>query len=161
MPHSSSALVIPSVLFLFATLNLVFRFVVPLSDKSRHRYINTIHLAVAVYWLVTDWSPWIMLLVVLLYPDLRKSLTSMTQPRILVGDAVLMYVAGTKMALDSMGLSRLYMRPSVLFGATLLLVASLIGWAILDTKRLKKMDTAKCGLPIAGSRSIGDSSQLT
>lgn len=85
----------------------------------------------------------------------------MTQPRILVGDAVLMYVAGTKMALDSMGLSRLYMRPSVLFGATLLLVASLIGWAILDTKRLKKMDTAKCGLPIAGSRSIGDSSQLT
>lgn len=84
----------------------------------------------------------------------------MTQPRILVGDAVLMYVAGTKMALDSMGLSRLYMRPSVLFGATLLLVASLIGWAILD-KRLKKMDTAKCGLPIAGSRSIGDSSQLT
>jgi hypothetical protein len=83
---------------------------------------------------------WIVLLIVLLYPDIRKSLLSVTEPRQLVVDAVLMYVTGTKMTLDSMGLSKLYMRPSLLFGATALLVVSLVWWTIVDSKKRAKMD---------------------
>jgi hypothetical protein len=136
----SPALIIPCLLFLLATLNLVFRFVIPLNERARETYINTIHLAVVGYWLLTDWQMWIVLLIVLLYPDIRKSLLSVTEPRQLVVDAVLMYVTGTKMTLDSMGLSKLYMRPSLLFGATALLVVSLVWWTIVDSKKRAKMD---------------------
>lgn len=135
----SPALFIPFILFLLATLNLILSFVVSLNQSVRETYVNTIHLAVFLYWLFTDWEIWgIVLLVVLLYPDIRRSLLSMTQPRQLVIDAVLMYVSGTKMALDSMGLSKLYLRPSVLFGTTLLLVASMVWFTVLDSRKRTK-----------------------
>ena len=136
----SGSLIFSCATVLLATLSLVFRFILPLSDKARAVYATLSLLAFAIYFVFNhDWL-WAAIWVVLIYRDFRHSLPS-RDPNLLIANAVLLYGLGAVWLLDSMGLSSLYMRPSVLLVAVLLVVVSLITWAFSDTKKTKTTST--------------------
>lgn len=138
---STTSLVFASGVLALATLNLIFRFLLRPSEKVRVFYLNTLHLLIAIYLLLNDIFLGIVACILLAcYPELRvsfrRSIRGATDERQLVADSILLYIAGTKWLLDAMGLSKLYMRPSLLLAVTLLLVVSLTWWTIIDSKKL-------------------------
>jgi hypothetical protein len=127
-------ILLPIVTILFATLALVFRFLIPLSDRARAKYVLVFDLAVGAYFLIHFDLFWAAIWTYWFYQDLRKP-PQTTNPNQLVGIAVVLYGLATVWILDALGLSSLYMRPSVLLTAVLLVVVSLIAWAIIDSRK--------------------------
>jgi len=121
---------------LLATISLVFRFILPLSDKARAVYATLSLLAFTTYAVFNhDWL-WAAIWVVLINRDFR--FVPSRDPNLLIVNAVLLYGLGAVWLLDSMGRSSLYMRPSVLLVAVLLVTVSLITWALIDTKKTRQ-----------------------
>jgi len=131
-------LILPAAALFLATLSLVFRFIVPLADKTRAMYATISQLAFVAYFAFNDEWFWTAVWVVLIYRDFRRSPRNI-DANLLVLNSILLYGLGTMWLLDSMGLSKIYKNPFVLLAAVLLVVVSLVWWTIADSK---KMDAA-------------------